>query len=243
MLTGSWVYDKGMTISRLKILTIAALVLAILMPPAARTADQTERPDSAICPVCAIQHLNKTLQLVVAESNFEGRTYYFSSSECKAQFDNNPEYFIELPLQRTAPPFHLQAYSGGRDSTENYRGKIILLDFWASWCAPCVKTMQDLEALYLQHRADSVVVIGITLDSLGNKNVSEHLARNKITYPILWENRTAPTWLQYGVKSLPSLYLIDRQGRIVRQWRGAGDKNEIAAAVDSLLVRTPSEKK
>lgn len=232
-----------MIISFERIIWIALLAAIACVAAPAIAADTTTRPDSAICPVCAVLYRNKAPQLVVAESNFEGKTYYFSSSECKSQFDVNPEHFFELPLLRTAPPFNLLAFSGGRDSTENYRGRIILLDFWASWCAPCVKTMKDLEALYQLYRSDSVVVIGITLDSLGNQKVNEHLARNKITYPILWENRTSPTWLQYGVKSLPSLYLINREGQIVRQWRGAGEKSEIAAALDSLLSHNPALKK
>lgn len=193
-------------------------------------------PDSAVCTTCSIHRLNRAPQPVEAMSHFGSKDYYFCSEECKQQFDNNPEFFIELPLPRLAPAFVLSSLTGGYDSLANYIGKPVLLDFWASWCAPCARSMRDLEKLFHEFRSDSLVVLGITLDSLGNPKVSGHVRNNTITYPILFDNRAQPTWLAYGVKSIPSLYLIDRRGDIVRQWRGAPDSNEVSAAVRSFLL-------
>lgn len=179
--------------------------------------------------------MDKREKPLISHSKYKDREYRFCSDTCKTQFDINPEYYIEPPLPRPAPDFALTTLNGHRDSLANYRGKIVLVDFWASWCAPCVKTMNDLQSIYTEFRADSLAIIGITLDSIGTPQTTTHLQKHQITYPILFENRTSQTWLAYQMKSLPSLYLVDRKGMIVQQWRGAAEKNEIVAAVRLLL--------
>lgn len=89
--------------------------------------------------------------------------------------------------------------------------------------------------MYIQFTADSLVVLGISLDTLGNPKVPEHVQKQRVTYQILFDSRTQPTWLAYGAKSVPSLFLVDGKGMIVRQWRGATDKDEIAAAIREFL--------
>jgi peroxiredoxin/YHS domain-containing protein len=187
------------------------------------------------CAVCRIQRLDHRKKTVVARSRYKERDYLFCSDSCKAQFDNNPEFFIDPPLPRPAPEFTLITLGGKQDSLANYRGQVMLIDFWASWCAPCVKSMQDLESIYREFHADRLMIVGITMDSLGHPQTSSHVERNKITYPILFDNRTSPTWLAYQVKSIPSLYLVNHEGQIVRQWRGASERSEVAAAIRSLL--------
>ena len=189
------------------------------------------------CVVCRIQRLDHRKKTIVSQSRYKDQDYLFCSDSCKAQFDNNPEFFIEPPVPRRAPEFTLTTLSGNQDSLANYRERVLLIDFWASWCAPCVKTMKELESIYNEFRSDSLVIIGITLDSIGNQQTVNHIARNEITYPILFENRVSPTWLAYQVKSIPSLYLVNRDGQIVRQWRGASEKGEVEAAVRALFVK------
>lgn len=195
------------------------------------------------CPVCQTQRIDHREKPLFAQSEYNGHEYDFCSDACKAQFDINPEYYIEQLLPRPAPDFSLTTLSGNQDSLAKYRGKVVLIDFWASWCAPCVKSMQDLQSIYTEFRADSLVIIGITLDSIGTAQTIVHLQKHQITYPILYENRSSPTWLAYKMKSLPSLYLINCSGQIVRQWRGLAEKSEIEAAVRLLLEESESDKK
>lgn len=195
------------------------------------------------CSVCRIQKQDHRQKTITALSRYKDQTYLFCSDSCKAQFDNNPEFFIEPSLPRPAPEFTLTSFGGSKDSLSNYRGRTLLIDFWASWCAPCVKTMKDLESIYREFPTDSLMIIGITLDSIGNQQTVNHIERNKITYPILFDNRTSPTWLAYQVKSIPSLYLVNREGQIVRQWRGAAAKSEVESAVRDLLIKDTPEQK
>lgn len=221
----------------------AVRILIVLLSVALNTSSGAETAKSGKCAVCRIQKQDHESKTIAAQSLYKEREYLFCSDSCKAQFDNNPEFFVEPSIPRIAPEFTLTAFGGSRDSLANYRGKVLLIDFWASWCAPCVKTMKDLEAIFREFRSDSLMVIGITLDSVGNQQTVNHIQRNKITYPILFDNRTSPTWLDYQVKSIPSLYLVNRDGQIVKQWRGASDKSEVEAAVRALFGEPVSPQK
>lgn len=195
------------------------------------------------CAVCQIQRMDSLEKPLIAQSEYKGQEYRFCSDACKTQFDINSDYYIEPLLPRPAPDFSLTTLSGNQDSLAKHRGKVVLIDFWASWCAPCVKSMKDLQSIYTEFRADSLVIIGITLDSIGTAQTIVHLQKHQITYPILYESRSSPTWLAYKMKSLPSLYLINCRGQIVRQWRGLAEKSEIEAAVRLLLEESESDKK
>lgn len=220
-----------MTKSTLLLAGLFALILCLI----ASAQNESRINTNGQCPVCRFQRMDKREKPLISHSKYKDREYRFCSDTCKTQFDINPEYYIEPPLPRPALDFALTTLNGHRDSLANYRGKIVLVEFWASWCAPCVKTMKDLQSIYTEFRADSLAIIGITLDSIGTPQTTTHLQKHQITYPILFENRTNKTWLAYQVKSLPSLYLIDRTGMIVQQWRGAAEKSEIVAAVRLLL--------
>ena len=108
------------------------------------------------------------------------------------------------------PDFHLKGTSGREVSLSQFRGKVLLVDFWATWCAPCKKEMPGYEDLYRRYRERGLVVIGIAADS-DPALVAKFAKKLKITYPLLINGMDVQ---RYGIEGLPTTILVDRNGVI-----------------------------
>jgi len=97
----------------------------------------------------------------------------------------------------------------------------VLLDFWATWCVPCRKSMPELQALHDKFGSRGLSVIGISIDENGLAKVKKFVAARKITYSIAVDSDRNPAWDAFRVKAIPAAYLMNREGQIVAQWTGA----------------------
>jgi len=210
-------------------LRIAAAVLLINSKAVAQI------PKEAPCAVCRITEGATEPEKVVATSDYQGDIYYFCSQKCKEDFDADPVAYIPPVLPRPAPNFTLANLAGEKIVLENFRGKIVLLDFWATWCKPCVKSMPALQKLHEAFASKGFSVVGNSIDENGKKKVGAFIAKHKIAYPILLDADENPAWEAYKVKVIPAMFLIDRRGQIVKQWIGEADFKEVESAVASLL--------
>ncbi|MGH7490790.1 MAG: redoxin domain-containing protein [bacterium] len=192
-------------------------------------------PKEAICAVCRVHEGATAPEKVVAMSEHLGEKYYFCSKNCKEAFDGDPEAYTPPLLPRPAPAFSLKNLQGESVSLEKLRGKVALLDFWATWCKPCVKSMPELQKLHEQYAAQGLVVLGISIDEQAEKKVPAFLAKNKITYAIALDAADKPAWEVYKVKVIPAMFLIDREGQIVQQWVGEAKMQEVLHAVQAQL--------
>lgn len=195
----------------------------------------SQTPKEAICAVCRITEGATKPEKVVAASEYQKTTYYFCSKKCKEEFDADPATYLPPVLPRPAPNFALKNLTGETVALEKYRSKVVLLDFWATWCKPCVKSMPALQKLHAQFAAKGFSVVGISTDENGKKVVEPFINKHKITYPILLDAEENPAWEAYKVKVIPMMFLVDRKGQIVKQWVGETDMKEVENAVVLLL--------
>jgi thiol-disulfide isomerase/thioredoxin len=134
---------------------------------------------------------------------------------------------------------------GDTATLEQYRGQVVLLNFWATWCPPCVYEMPSMERLYQDMRADGFVVLGVTVDvdpgepdAQGRSQgiVREYVDRLGVTFPILLDPNGDVEGI-YNVSGLPTTYVIGRDGRIegrivgAREW----DSEEYRGRIMELL--------
>ncbi|GAB4464963.1 MAG: hypothetical protein OHK0029_35290 [Armatimonadaceae bacterium] len=193
-------------------------------------------PKEAICLVCSQNGEEHGAEKPAGAVVYKGKTYYFCAKKEIEAFLKDPEAFIPAPLPRLAPGFTLKNLAGEPVSfAELSKDRVLLVDFWATWCAPCIKAMPELQALHTRFApTEKFSVVGISLDEEGAKKVSPFLARQKTkyTYPMLLDS--GDTWQKWGVKGLPSLLLV-KDGQILHHWTGKIDPKEVEKVVASTL--------
>jgi peroxiredoxin len=134
-----------------------------------------------------------------------------------------------------APTFELQTIDGEPVSLEQYRGQVVLLNFWATWCPPCRIEMPGFQRVYRDKRDQGFVVLGLSTDQGGRAVVRQFLNERGITFPVAMASARVVQDFG-GVRALPTSFLIDREGRIRQEIRGIFAEPALRMAVDHLLA-------
>lgn len=209
---------------------IRALCALVLLAVPAFAAD--EAPTEALCHVCRVMSGEEHMETVRATRAYEGVTYGFCSKECAEKFDAEPAAYVPPKFPRPAPGFSLTTLDGDTLTLDGLRGRVALVDFWATWCQPCRKSMPELTALHEKYADRGFTVVGISIDEDREKEVRKFLEKTPVAYPIAIDDTADPAWGSYLVKAVPTAFLVDREGQIVAQWTG---RTVDAAALDARL--------
>ncbi len=144
---------------------------------------------------------------------------------------------VAMPGQK-APNFVLRGIDGKRVSLDDFKGKVVLIEFWATWCPPCRASIPEMEALYKEFLGKDFELVGISIDDPADSSVvKEFVKEYNMPYPVaLDDGKVSKT---YGVVSIPTLYLLDRDHRIVKHYFGysPGLKDTLAAEIRALLEK------
>ena len=114
-----------------------------------------------------------------------------------------------------------------------HRGKVVLLNFWATWCPPCRRETPDLVRLANSHRENGLTVVGISMDDGGPEAVRQFVSEFKIPYTVAMPDQRFT--LADRVEVLPTTLLIDQQGRLAKTYEGGANESTFRADVDALL--------
>jgi peroxiredoxin len=123
-----------------------------------------------------------------------------------------------LPGSADAPDFTLPLSTGGNLRLLEQRGQVVMLNFWASWCAPCQREMPHLDRLYGRYRPSGFLLLGVNVDE-DARNAEVVRSRLALRFPVLLDSRRDVS-RAYGLATMPSTVLIDRDGRV--RFRNAG---------------------
>ena len=158
-------------------------------------------------------------------------------------------YRIELsPNQKTtlnqerpevghpAPNFTLRNLQGNLEGLADHKDKVIILNFWATWCAPCLEEMPAFEKLYRRYRSQGVTVLAVSLDKGDLSKVQGFVDVNNLTFPVLIDSGGTAEKL-YPSFTIPFTYVIDKAGRVAARVDGAKNwaSSETFAALDILI--------
>jgi cytochrome c biogenesis protein CcmG, thiol:disulfide interchange protein DsbE len=130
-----------------------------------------------------------------------------------------------------APAFALPDLDGKPRSLESFRGRPVLVNFWATWCPPCRAEVPELQAAWLAHQT-CLGVVGITVDSGSADDVRAFARARGIGYPVLLDDGSAGR--AYGIANIPRSFLLDAEGRLVGTFNGAVTRAGIERALSSL---------
>ena len=116
----------------------------------------------------------------------------------------------------TAPEIVMKDLKGKKQKLSGLRGKIVLIDFWASWCAPCRKVMPDLVLLYEQYKDKGFEIYGISIDNK-KSDWKKAIAEDHITWMQVseyggWDGKTALAW---NINEIPASFLLDKEGKVI----------------------------
>lgn len=135
---------------------------------------------------------------------------------------------IAINEKKKAPEFNLDDLGGELRTLKEFLGRVVFLNFWATWCPPCKEEMPSMEKLYQRFKDRDFVILAVSVDRPGIKVVKPFIAKGEFTFPILLD----PDWktsLMYNIRSIPTTYLIDKKGFIIGIAIGSRDWGDEAS--------------
>lgn len=137
--------------------------------------------------------------------------------------------------RKPAPAFALEDSSGKTAELSNYHGKILVLDFWATWCTGCKQEIPWFSQFEKTYGSKGLAVVGVSMDDKGWTVVKPFLAKTHVPYRMVLGNDALAQ--KYGIENMPDTFLIDRQGRVAAAYRaGLVDRDNIEANIKALLA-------
>ena len=135
-----------------------------------------------------------------------------------------------------ASDFYLRDLSGKLVRLSDFQGKVVLLNFWATWCKSCLKEMPSMEKLYQSHKDKGLEIVAVSVDTASKTKVRAYVEKLGLTFPILHDRDSLISRL-YNNPGVPSSYLIDMKGklayRVLGEYDWSGEKAK--SAIDKLL--------
>jgi peroxiredoxin len=133
-----------------------------------------------------------------------------------------------------APELELRDLSGKTVRLSDFKGKVVILDFWATWCGPCRVEIPHFVRLQSKYREQGLAIVGLSLDADGEKAVRPFAEEHDVNYTMLLANKETAD-LYGGILGIPTTFVLDRQGRIVKKFIGMMPPEAFEEAIRPLL--------
>jgi peroxiredoxin len=142
---------------------------------------------------------------------------------------------VRADIGSPAPEFTLADLSGNRVASSSLRGKVVILDFWATWCPPCREEIPHFVSLQSKYRGQGLQIVGVSLDAGGAKDVKPFADEHDVNYTMLIGNEDIAR--TYGnIYAIPTTFVLDRSGKIVQRFVGFTAPEVIEATIKPLLT-------
>jgi peroxiredoxin len=143
--------------------------------------------------------------------------------------------------REAAPDFALKDINGKTVKLSDYRGKVILLDFWATWCGPCKMEIPWFMEFERKYKDRGFAVLGLSIDDDGWQSLKPFIQDVGMNYRVMLANDRTPDL--YGVEATPTTFLIDREGRVADEEVGVSSRREFEDGIEKLLAAPIGDKR
>jgi peroxiredoxin len=156
---------------------------------------------------------------------------------------NNSVKIVPIAVGLPAPDFTFPGMDGKMVSLSDFRGKVVLVNIWATWCRSCVDEMPSMEKLYQKLKGEDFEILAVSIDSLGAEVVAPFMKKYKLTFPALIDSAGAIR-MGYRTTGVPESFIIDKDGILVKKIIGSLDwtKPEILHLFQRLIQKQWSSK-
>jgi peroxiredoxin len=137
-----------------------------------------------------------------------------------------------------APDFKVVTAAGQQVSLEKYRGQVVILDFFATWCQPCRESIPHLVGLNRKYSKQGLQILGLSADEDGERAVRAFVEQHRISYPVATAGESVLA--DYGVRSVPVMFVIDKRGKVAEVYRGFTDA--VGRSSEQLVRKLLAEK-
>lgn len=164
---------------------------------------------------------------------FNNSDYLFGNSEVNGPY---PPNYVPAAQKSTAlaPDFNLPTADGKTLKLSDYKGKMVIIDFWATWCPPCRKGIPDLISLKKKYGSKGLEVIGVSVDQDTKPDVVPFIKSQGINYPVVYADNNVI--MKYGgINAIPTTFVIDKTGKVVASYQGLYPVSTYEAHIKKIL--------
>ena len=129
---------------------------------------------------------------------------------------------VDIASGTPAPDFTFPGLDGKKVSLSDYKGKVVLVNIWATWCPPCVEEMPSMEKLYRKFKGKNFEILAVSIDEPGLKAVAPFMKKFRLTFPALIDTKGAIKTV-YGITGVPESFIIDQKGILIKKIVGPVD--------------------
>jgi peroxiredoxin len=159
------------------------------------------------------------LIILILVGSFGLFSLYFIFFESKRP---SPTVDYGTRVGEAAPDFSLPTLKGNSIKLSGYRGKVVFLNIWATWCPPCREEMPSMESLYQRLKGREFEMLAVSIDRQGEEIVGPFVAKYGLTFPVLLDSENK-TYKLYGLTGIPETFIIDRNGMVIYKVIGPQD--------------------